>query len=179
MKRIVRAPRVLNLATHGYFGDDTDDSPDEIPENPLLRSGLALAGANRLTRSVGAVDAKGEDGVLTAFEVSGLNLFGTELVVLSACETGVGKGRTGEGVYGMPRGFQQAGAESIIMSLWKVPDKETSELLRNFYMNWLGGQSKQEALRHAALKILNDCRDTYGTANPLLWGGFILTGNPG
>ena len=96
----------------------------------------------------------------------------------SACETGVGEVKNGEGVYGLGRAFQHAGARTIMMSLWKVPDKETSELMSGFYKNWLSGQTKQEALRQSTLKVLNACRSKYGTAHPLLWGGFVMVGDP-
>jgi len=107
-----------------------------------------------------------------------LNLVGTELVTLSACETGVGEVKNAEGVYGLRRAFQQAGAQAIVMSLWKVPDKETCELMDDFYKNWSSGQTKKKALRQAALKVLKDCRAKYGCAHPYLWGGFVLLGDP-
>ena len=175
LKGIPEAPRVLHLATHGFFCEDLHPEPNRILENPLLRSGLALAGANRRTSPE---EFQTEDGILTAFEVSGLKLVGTALAVLSACETGVGEVRNGGGGYGLRRAFQQAGAESIIMSLWKVPDKETYELMEHFYSNWIDGQSKQMALRQAVLEVMDDLKSTYGVAHPRLWGGFVLVGNP-
>jgi len=177
LKGMHQAPRILHLATHGFFCKDLDTGENRAIENPLLRCGLALAGANR-RRGSGEADGQ-EDGIITAFEVSGLNLVGTELVVLSACETGLGEVRNGEGVFGLRRAFQQAGAASILMSLWKVPDKETCELMDRFYENWLGeGMGKGEALRQSSLRILHDLRKKHGVAHPLLWGGFILGGNP-
>ena len=178
LKGMTTAPRVLHLATHGYFCEDIDLNKNKMLENPLLRSGLALAGANRLMDENQRSDSSAEDGILTAFEASGLNLIGTELVTLSACETGVGEVKNGEGVYGLRRAFQHAGARAILMSLWKVPDKETCDLMDNFYKNWLSGQTKKEALRQSALKVLNACRSKYGAAHPLFWGGFILAGDP-
>jgi CHAT domain-containing protein len=179
LKGMESAPRVLHLATHGYFCEDLSMVRGRTLENPLLRSGLALAGANRLMSTGGVTVDWGEDGILTAFEVSGLNLVGTELAVLSACETGVGEIKNGEGVYGLRRTFQYAGAETILMSLWKVPDRETYRLMSGFYKNWVGeGRRKREALRQSTLTLLNDLRKRYGTAHPLLWGGFILAGNP-
>ncbi len=171
-----QAPRVLHIATHGFFCEDAEIGGGRIVENPLLRCGLALTGANRVV--AGESIEGSEDGILTAFEVSGLNLVGTELAVLSACETGVGEVRNGEGVYGLRRVFQYAGAETIVMSLWKVPDEETVELMRGFYERWLSGMRKKDALRESILSRIAEERERYGTAHPLLWGGFILTGNP-
>jgi CHAT domain-containing protein/tetratricopeptide (TPR) repeat protein len=178
LKEISTAPRVLHLSTHGYFCEDLDISQNQILENPLLRSGLALAGANQLMEDSGE-NLHLEDGILTAFEVSGLNLMGTEHATLSACETGLGEVKNGEGVFGLRRAFQSAGAESILMSLWKVPDEETYQLMDRFYKNWLDdGMTKREALRQSSLRILNSLRKKNGTAHPLFWGGFVLVGNP-
>jgi len=178
LKGMATPPKILHLATHGYFCEDVDLTKNKMLENPLLRSGLALAGANRLMDENQKSDSLTEDGILTAFEASGLNLIGTELVTLSACETGVGEVKNGEGVFGLRRAIQHAGARTIVMSLWRVPDQETCELMRGFYQNWLSGQTKQEALRQSTLKVLNACRSKYGTAHPLLWGGFVMVGDP-
>ena len=178
LKMMADPPRVLHLATRGFFCEDRSPSDGDYIENPLLRSGLALSGANRIFDTRGVLIGEGEDGILTAFEVSGLNPKGTDLVSLSACETGVGEARSGEGIYGLRRAFHHAGAETIVMSLWKVPDKETFRIMDRFYKNWLGGQSKQEALRQSSLDTLTNLRKRYGTAHPLLWGGFILAGDP-
>jgi CHAT domain-containing protein/tetratricopeptide (TPR) repeat protein len=176
VKGIETPPRIFHLATHGYFCENV--GKEKMLENPLLRSGLALAGANRSRERGTEETVQGEDGILTAFEVSGLNLVGTELATLSACETGVGEVRNGEGVYGLRRAFQHAGAQAILMSLWKMPDREIYGLMDSFYKNWSEGQTKQEALRQSTLKMIHDLRDKYGTAHPLLWGGFVLAGNP-
>ncbi len=178
LKGLYQSPRILHIATHGYFCSNPEANTSQMLENPLLRSGLALTGANRLMEKKRESIDPTEDGILTAMEASGLNLLGTELVTLSACETGVGEVKNGEGVYGLGRAFQHAGARTIVMSLWKVPDKETSELMRGFYRNWLSGQTKQEALRQSTLKVLNACRSKYGAAHPLLWGGFVMVGDP-
>jgi CHAT domain-containing protein/tetratricopeptide (TPR) repeat protein len=178
LKERLQSPRILHIATHGYFCGDMDWKANQTLENPLLRSGLALAGANRLMDEKKDKTDKREDGILTAMEASGLNLNGTELVTLSACETGVGEVRNGEGVYSLGRAFQHAGARTIMMSLWRVPDKETGELMSGFYQNWLSGQTKQEALRQSTLNLLNACRSKYGVAHPLLWGGFVMVGDP-
>jgi CHAT domain-containing protein/tetratricopeptide (TPR) repeat protein len=178
LKGMTSAPRLLHLATHGYFCEDLDPGVFALRENPLLRSGLALAGANEIRYQADSNDRSGEDGILTAFEVSGLNLVGTELAILSACETGIGEVRNGEGVYGLRRAFQHAGAETIMMSLWKIPDRETCQLMGSFYENWLGGMTKKDSFRVSLLRVIENLRERYGVAHPLLWGGFVLAGNP-
>ena len=105
-------------------------------EDPMMRSGLFFAGADRMLKGEPPIEGV-ESGVLTAYEASALNLQGTELVVLSACETGRGHVQSGEGVFGLRRALQEAGAEAILMSLWSVPDRETQELMTLFYQNWL------------------------------------------
>lgn len=178
----VRSPRVLHLATHGFFLPDQGSSRrqaiGEAPsgrENPMFRSGLFFAGANRVLLGDSSPGDL-EDGVLTAYEASGLNLQGTELVVLSACETGLGEVTAGEGVFGLRRAFQVAGAEAILMSLWSVPDCETEELMTLFYANWLSGKEKHEALREAQRELRNRVISRYHKDLPLYWGGFVLAG---
>jgi len=175
LKSRQQAPRVLHIATHGYFCAESDR---DALSNPLLRSGLVLAGANRTIGQLIEERPDTEDGILTALEVSGLNLIGTDLVVLSACHTGVGEVQSGEGVFGLRRAFQHAGARSIVMSMFAVPDESTVTLMERFYENWQSGRSKSAALRNASLSILNERRKEYGTAHPLFWGGFILVGTP-
>jgi CHAT domain-containing protein/Tfp pilus assembly protein PilF len=155
-------PRILHIATHGYF------QPDSARSNPLLQSGLMLAGAARTLR--GDKDDTSEDGILTAYEAVNLNLDNTDLVVLSACETGLGEVRNGEGVYGLQRAFKVAGARSIIMSLWKVNDESTQELLIEFYKFWLAGGDKRQSLKDAQLEI----RKKY--PHPYFWGAFVMVG---
>ncbi|MCX6165991.1 MAG: CHAT domain-containing protein, partial [Ignavibacteriae bacterium] len=142
------SPTVLHIATHGFFFPDISRDYNkmelqrnfgqemklQISENPLRRSGLILAGANRFWQGENNIEGV-DDGIVTAEEVSMLDLRNTELVVLSACETGLGDIKGGEGVYGLQRAFKVAGAKTIIMSLWKVPDKETVELMELFYTN--------------------------------------------
>jgi len=134
-------------------------------DNPLVRSGLAFAGANRHEPS--------GDGVMTALEISGLDLRGTKLVVLSACETAVGDVSAGEGVYGMRRALVLAGAESQILSLWKVNDEATRDLIVAYYTRLLHGGGRTEALREAQIAMA-----TTGTrAHPYFWASFIASGD--
>ena len=135
----------------------------------MLRSGLYFAGANRVLAG-SAPPAELEDGVLTAYEATGLNLHGTELVVLSACKTGLGQVKNGEGVFGLRRALQVAGAEAILMSLWSVPDRETQELMTLFYSKWLSGQNKHEAFREAQLELRARVRERYEEDLPFYWG---------
>jgi CHAT domain-containing protein/Tfp pilus assembly protein PilF len=135
-------------------------------ENPLLRSGLALADANLRSRP------DGEDGILTALEASGLDLWGTKLVVLSACDTGVGEVRNGEGVYGLRRAFVLAGAESLVMSLWPISDYATRKLMTNYYKNLKQGLGRGESLRQVQLDMLRRNKDLH----PFYWANFIQSG---
>ncbi|MCP4634184.1 MAG: CHAT domain-containing protein [candidate division Zixibacteria bacterium] len=174
-------PRILHIATHGYFCSESNFfSGVSAYDNPLIYSGLAFAGANR--RIIGnnkQIPPENEmDGILTSLEVSGLNLIGTELVVLSACRTGMGRIKSGEGVFGLRRSFQHAGAGTIIMSLWDVPEKETAQLMEYFYQDWLSGETKSGALRKSALKVLKDRQSNQKSTFPMYWGGFILAGDP-
>jgi CHAT domain-containing protein/Tfp pilus assembly protein PilF len=173
LQRVV-APSLLHIATHGFFlavptaidggspGQNQSISANANVENPLLRSGLALAGANHDDQS----------GILTALEASGLNLWGTKLVVLSACDTGLGEVRNGEGVYGLRRAFVLAGAESQVMSLWPVSDRSTRELMVGYYEGLLGGQGRGEALRRVQLEMLRN----KNREHPYYWASFIQTG---
>jgi len=186
LKRL-RSPWILHLATHGFFLADQRRDPEASSwtassdmgrfsglrlENPLLRSGLALAGGNTWLQK-GQLPPEAEDGLLTAEDVTGLDLLDTELVVLSACNTGLGEIRTGEGVFGLRRAFVLAGAKTLIMSLWKVPDEETRELMEDFYRRILAGEPRAEALRNAQLTM----KAKY--PHPFFWGAFICQGNPG
>jgi CHAT domain-containing protein/Tfp pilus assembly protein PilF len=180
IKRVVH-PRLLHVATHGFFlpdqphaaGSAAGDS--ESPEDPMLRSGLFLAGADRALAGTAAPEGM-DDGVLTAYEAAALNLQGTELVVLSACNTGQGDVRNGEGVFGLRRALQEAGAQAVMMSLWSVPDRETQELMALFYQKWLGGMGKHEALRQAQMEMRERVRRRYGQDLPYYWGAFVMVG---
>jgi len=192
-------PEILHLATHGFFLNDQDFScsgrgwqTTELPEqhkslsdrtdkiinveNPLLRSGFLLAGAEQ---SLISSDTGKNDGIVTAEKILGLNLHGTKMVVLSACDTGLGDVKSGEGVFGLRRAFTQAGAKSLVMSLWKVPDRETKELMVRFYRNIKSGaMNRCQALRKAALSQIDIVRQRYGHASPRYWGAFVFLGEP-
>jgi CHAT domain-containing protein len=156
-------PSILHIATHGFF-EATEDSP-----NPLLQSGLILAGAALAERQSGP----DQDGILTALEVTGLDLRGTQLVVLSACETGVGELAAGEGVYGLRRALVLAGSHSQVISLWKVDDTATQELMVAYYKRLLAGQARDEALRETQLAFLNSTEYRH----PYYWAAFIGSGD--
>jgi len=146
--KAVKSPRILHIATHGFFEadvtkKDTLQSDDFMgiqraiaAKNPLLRSGLLLAGAENYLKTK-KLSNDHENGTLTAYEAMSIDLDNTELVVLSACETGLGDIKNGEGVYGLQRALRIAGAQSVLMSLWKVPDAPTKILMETFYDNWL------------------------------------------
>ena len=172
-----------NIATHGFFLSDLPEPKEnergfagmetkKIVENPLLRSGLLFARVkNAFTKGGTATNDNAEDGILTAYEAMSLDLDQTDLVVMSACETGLGVTSNGEGVYGLQRAFQVAGAKSVLMSLWTVSDEATQQLMTMFYENWLGGKSPREAFRMAQLSL----REKY--PEPYYWGAFVLVGN--
>jgi CHAT domain-containing protein/tetratricopeptide (TPR) repeat protein len=181
------SPHILHIATHGFFLANqkqmrqqgwmdlsTQGKEDLLSqlENPLLRSGLVLAGANSWFQGK-TLPANAEDGLLTAEDVGGLDLLGTELVVLSACETGLGERHVGEGVFGLRRTFMLAGASRLVMSLWKVSDQQTQELMVDFYQRLLEGTPCADALREAQLSM----KAKYH--NPFYWGAFICQGDPG
>lgn len=181
--RRVTAPSILHIATHGFFLPDRpqgetaragrpgarlgDTANATGGENPLLRSGLAFAGANM------RLDESGNDGLLTALEAAGLDLWGTRLVVLSACETGLGEVSNGNGVYGLRRALVIAGAESQVISLWKVDDAATREVMTSYYKRLQRGEGRTEALRQAQRELLG--RQKY--KHPFYWAAFIQSGD--
>ena len=194
------APRLLHLATHGFFLPDQEAKPDDRDaffvrtsmeigpggamtrlshtENPFLRSGLVLAGANRLNEAKAGndKDQQTDDGWVTAEEISSLDLRGTELVVLSACESGLGDVKCGEGVYGLRRAFLQAGAQTLITSLLKVPDVPTRELMGKFYGYLAQGKGKLESLHQAQFDTIKERRAVNACAHPFFWASFVLVG---
>jgi CHAT domain-containing protein len=182
LQRLI-APRILHIATHGFFLQDASAETSRNAsgpgarsgqvtafkiEEPLLRSGLALAGAN-LNRGG---SSRGREGILTALEASNLNLWGTKLVTLSACETGVGEVKNGEGVYGLRRAFFLAGTETLVMSLWPVSDRVTREMMTAYYTGLKRGLGRGEALRHAELAMLK----RKDRQHPFYWASFIQSG---
>jgi CHAT domain-containing protein/Flp pilus assembly protein TadD len=181
------APSILHIATHGFFLEDQEAPPTDARglftdnplrssdprltkwaakiENPLLRSGLALAGVNQQRGG-------DDDGLLTALETASLDLWGTKLVVLSACDTGVGKVKNGEGVYGLRRALVLAGSESQVISLWPVSDRETRGLMAGYYRRLMKGEGRGEALRQIQLEMLKGTR----LRHPYYWASFIQAG---
>jgi CHAT domain-containing protein len=177
----LNAPRVLHIASHGFFLPDDSTGRQQgrggrtaaaraapvvaADVNPLLRSGLALAGAN-------VPHGSSSDGILTALEASSLNLWGTKLVTLSACDTGIGEVKNGEGVYGLRRAFVLAGTETLVMSLWQVSDAVAREMMVTYYTRLRAGLGRGDALRQAKLAMLRH----KGRQHPYYWASFIQSG---
>jgi CHAT domain-containing protein len=174
----VKGPAVVHIATHGYFLKDVETSGttfgvniENANNNPLLRSGLLLAGASSTVSGKRMPNLESNDnGILTAYEAMNLNLEGTDLVLLSACETGLGDVKAGEGVYGLQRAFLVAGADALIMSLWKVDDAATQQLMTSFYSNWIKLGNKQKAFKQAQLQLMTKYKEPY------YWGAFVMMG---
>jgi Flp pilus assembly protein TadD len=173
----VQNPEIIHIATHGFFMPKeeikqdalADQNEAKLGENPLLRTGLLMAGAGDVLNKT-KFNYNIEDGILTAYEAMSMNLDRTDLVVLSACETGLGDLAIGEGVYGLQRAFMVAGAKTLIMSLFKVPDEPTQKLMVNFYKKWLATGNKRESFIQAKKELRNEYKD------PKNWGAFIMIG---
>ncbi|MGQ0739857.1 MAG: CHAT domain-containing protein [Bacteroidota bacterium] len=171
-----RRVSILHIATHGYFLKDVEKASwpigvhaDYAKDNVLLRSGLMLTGASEADKNTAGLDSS-NNGIMTSYEAMNLDLKGTDLVVLSACETGLGEIKAGEGVYGLQRAFLVAGAEAIIMSLWKVDDEATQQLMNNFYANWVKGNDRPKAFKQAQQQLM--ANDKFKA--PLYWGAFVM-----
>jgi CHAT domain-containing protein len=185
--KVVVSPRVLHLDTHGFYFPDQEFKrtnglnnldftarrslapPGQDWENPLVRCGIALAGANHALQITNAL---AEDGLLTGLEASLLNLQGTELVILSACDSGTGDVKIGEGVMSLRRAFRIAGAETVLASHWPVSDKATSQLMTEFMRRWQSSEPRAQAWREAQLSLLR----SKDFSNPYFWSAFTLTG---
>ncbi|MCR9251556.1 MAG: CHAT domain-containing protein [bacterium] len=171
----VNNPKIFHIATHGFFQNsdrktaDAGENESYLYDNPLLKTGLLLTGAGDILNQT-KYNYNVDDGILTAYEAINLSLDQTDLVVLSACETGLGEVQAGEGVYGLQRSFLVAGAKSIVMSLFKVSDNATQELMVNFYEKWLETGNKRESFIQAKKEIRNKYKD------PIYWGPFVMIG---
>lgn len=179
------SPKILHIATHGFFLEDNKTDVKTLErglmrssqmaaplfiQNPLARSGLALADANLGIKGIKQADKT--DGILTALEVLNLNLEGTDLVALSACETGIGDIQVGEGVYSLNRSFQEAGAKAVLSTLWSVDDEATGKFMQKFYARFLNGKSAQTAIQETQNEFMRDKQ----YSNPFYWAGFVMMG---
>ncbi|SNT15863.1 Tetratricopeptide repeat-containing protein [Ekhidna lutea] len=169
-------PRVFHVATHGFFKEapkasnlDQEYNETAAYDNPLLKTGLLLSGAGDILNQT-QFNYNVDNGILTAYEAMNLNLDKTDLVVLSACETGLGEVQAGEGVFGLQRAFLVAGARTIVMSLFKVSDEATQQLMVKFYRKWIETGNKRQAFIDAKKEIRNEYRD------PIYWGPFVMIG---
>jgi CHAT domain-containing protein len=174
--KAIKSPKLVHIATHGYFMEDVQSSGnvfgvqvENARNNPLLKSGLLLAGASENGEQAGQSFNQEDNGVLTAYEAMNLSLENTDMVVLSACETGKGDVKSGEGVYGLQRAFTVAGAKRLVMSLWVVDDTATQMLMSSFYSNWI---QKSMAPSDAFRKAQIDLMKTY--PEPYYWGAFVM-----
>jgi CHAT domain-containing protein len=173
----IQSPSILHIATHGYFLADLSQMETTkvlgvditaAKENPLLRSGVLLANCDNVFEENFRSSPNSENGILTAYEAMSLNLDKTDLVVLSACETGLGSIKQGEGVYGLQRAFLIAGAKSIIMSLWSVSDDATMELMTLFYNNYAKTGNKVQAFSNAIKQLKVKYKEPY------YWSAFVM-----
>jgi CHAT domain-containing protein len=171
----VKSPLLIHLATHGYFFPDPDELRSPVNHNiaaaqhPMIRSGLILAGANAAWTNQNTLTERTEDGILTAYEISHLDLSNTELVILSACETGLGDVQSLEGVYGLQRAFQVAGSRYVMMTLWQISDYQAQLFMEHFYRFWL---TEKQDIRSAFSAARLEMRKAYPAA--FHWAGFVL-----
>jgi CHAT domain-containing protein len=173
----IKNPKIFHVATHGFFNPAkqlkqnaaSGQKETTAMDNPLLRTGLLLTGAGDLLKKT-EYNYNEEDGILTAYEAMNMSLDQTDLVVLSACETGLGETKVGEGVYGLQRAFMVAGAKTLIMSMFKVDDTATQKLMVNFYSKWLTTGKKRQSFVDAKKELRNEFKD------PIYWGAFIMIG---
>ena len=187
--RLTRRPHTLFVGTHGFFWEEEQlpegpvptgrsaalpDSPESNRRlNPLRRCGLLLAGCSTLPTGAGQDKL---DGIVTGSEIVGLDLQGTKLVVMSACETGVGELTSGQGVAGLRQAMQLAGAECVVSTLWKIPDSETKRLMTAYFEHLAAGETRATALRLAQLDRIRARRERNGAAHPFFWAAFTVTG---
>jgi len=179
-KQSGKSANILHIATHGFFFENMSKASNDIgfglstedhyrsSEDPLLRSGLIMAGANYAWKH-GNNPYEADDGIVNAMEISNLDLFNTDIVVLSACETGLGDIDGSEGVYGLQRAFKMAGVDIVVMSLWKVPDAETAEFMTLFYTNWIAMKNVRKAFNETQRAIQKKYRN-----QPENWAAFVL-----
>jgi CHAT domain-containing protein len=173
----INSPKIFHIATHGFYKptpqitleDELQANEATLNQNPLMRTGLLLKGAGDLMEKT-AYNYNMENGILTAYEAMNLNLDKTDLVVLSACETGLGDLEAGEGVYGLQRAFLVAGAKVLIMSMFKVDDDATQKLMLIFYQKWLNSGN----LRQSFIDAKKELRVQY--PDPIYWGAFMMIG---